>query len=76
MNILDLCLTPLTDEELIFIDMHYVQNFNKMSLDSALALLHMLLMASGDYIDDELKHLLIRRLAMIIEWDKYPERLI
>lgn len=76
MNILDLPITPLTDEEMIYITTHYIQDFNKMDIDAALTLLKLLLSTSKEYLDSELSLLVIRRLYMIIEWDKYPERLI
>lgn len=79
MNILEREIKPLTIDELKIIENNYTQNFNNMSYSEAVILLKSVLSLKKNYakyIDNELHGLLIRRLYMIIEWDKYPERLL
>lgn len=76
MNILEKEFTPLNEAELDIIAGNYMQDFNKMEYPQAVTLLKMLLSTNKSFFDKDLHGLLIRRLYMIIEWDKHPERLL
>jgi|SaaInlStandDraft_5_1057022.scaffolds.fasta_scaffold240118_2 hypothetical protein len=78
MNILEKDLKPLTSEELVYFKNHYTQNFDNMSVSSAVYFFKMLINNTTDksLYDDEKYSLLVRRLNMIIDFHNYPERLL
>ena len=69
-------ITPLNEEEIVILKKKYTQNFDTMSVKSALQLLRMLRNDDQNLFDQYYRGLLLRRLHMIIDWENYPERLI
>ena len=75
-SIIEVDLPPLNEEEIKRIEKSYNQDFSKMTPKNAVKIFKMLVAVNSGSLDDELFHLLTRRLNMIVDFKANPELLI
>lgn len=75
-SIIEVDLQPLNEEEMKHIEKSYNQDFSKMTPKNAVKIFKMLMVVNKGSLDDELFHLLTRRLNMIVDFKANPELLI